>query len=80
MRLDSVSSFNMPIRIGFGFLMLAKAAAAACHCSFFTPTYIPQQNLCFPALEPKSTDFTYGMEVLIDVVLCVFIFSRLVKC
>lgn len=68
-RLDSVSRFDTGTRIGFGTLMLAKAAAASCHCTFFQPTLIEDQKLCLPKLELVSTDFTYGMEVVIDVVL-----------
>jgi len=76
MRLDSVSRFSNPVRIGFGVLMLAKAAAASCHCTFFKPTLIPDQNLCLPILEPKSTNVTYGMEVAIDFVFAfLFVFK-----
>ena len=71
MRLDSVSRFNTGTRIGFGVLMLAKATAASCHCTFFQPTLIEDQKLCLPRLELVSTDFAYGMEVIIEVALCV---------
>lgn len=72
MRLDSVNRFSTGTRVGFGALMLAKAGAASCHCVFFQPTLIPGERLCLPKLELISTDFTYGMEIAIDVVLCVF--------
>jgi len=79
MRLDSVSQFSTAVRVGFGILMIMKAGAASCHCAFFKPTFIPEQNLCFPTLEPKSTDFTYGMEVVIDVAFSLLFLYKLYK-